>query len=292
MKTPALMILPLVSALLSACGGSSGSGGSDTAQLSMAMTDAAVNNATSLMLTVDSIELKSSDGTTRTITLNNEAKTFDLLALQGAQSVDLFTDQTVSAGDYQWMRLYIDEDASYLVTDDSAQHDISIPSNAQTGLKLNTPFTLPANQAATFVIDFDVAKSLTLANGEYKLRPTLRIVDQAEVGHIHGTVAAELLTDCAVPQVYAFEGSDSAFDDQGSNAAPVTSSLISYNEDNAAYEYELGYLLAGDYSLYMVCDADDPETDEDISAASDAQNVTVVLDQTVESDFEQAQLNL
>lgn len=260
---PVTTLLTLSSVcLLTACGGGSGSSGSGqgTATLSMKMTDAPVSNATALALWVDSIELK--HGST---TLSYEVnQSFDLLSLQGSNAVDLFADQEVPAGDYEWMRLYIDIDQSSLTTSDGGVHGLTIPSNEQTGLKINTPFSLPVNSSPTFIIDFDVAKSLTLANGDYKLRPTLRLIDGDEAGHISGTVSPVLMADCAVPVVYAFAGEGMAFAELDSNAGPVTTSLVTLDETSGDYTYTLGFLLNGGYQLYLACDADDPEADDDI----------------------------
>ncbi len=293
MKTAAMIALPLSTALLTACGSdsdSNSSAGNETSSVSMAMTDAAVDNATNLMLTVESIELKGEGEATTVIDVTDDEGNplqFDLLALQGSESIDLFTNAELATGDYQWMRLHIDESASYLITDDGAQHSITIPSNAQTGLKVNTPFTLTDSEEE-FVIDFDVAKSLTLANGEYKLRPTLRLLDVALVGHINGTVAPELLSSCESPVVYAFEGEGAAFEDINIDAdtGPVTSSLVAYNETSASYEYELGFLESGTYTTYLVCDSDDPEVSGDVEAASEASTaVTVSVGESVELDL-------
>ncbi|MCY0965209.1 DUF4382 domain-containing protein [Parathalassolituus penaei] len=245
-----------------ACGGGGGSSssGSGNASLSMKLTDAPVSNATSLELFVEKLELKNGSQTL-SYTIN---KRFDLLQLQGSNSADLFADEEVPAGEYEWMRLYIDTDQSSLTTNDGGVHDITIPSNSNTGLKVNTPFTLPVNSSPTFIIDFDVSKSLTLSANGYKLRPTLRLIDGDDAGHITGTVASSLLESCEVPVVYAFSGANTAFAELDSDVGPETSALVKLDEATGDYTYTLGFLLNGDYQLYLVCDADDPEADDGI----------------------------
>ena len=260
-RIPALMLAASTVIGLTACGGgSSSSSASDKASLSMKLTDAPVSNATSLELFVKSVELKHGSSTL-SYTVN---RSIDLLELQGSNSAALFTDEEVPAGDYEWMRLYIDEEQSSLTTSDGGVHSLTIPSNSQTGLKVNTPFSLPAGSTPTFIIDFDVARSLTLANNGYKLRPTLRLVDADETGHITGTVSSSLLETCEVPVMYAFAGASTAFAELDSSAAPTTTALVKLDETSGDYTYTLGFLLNGDYQLYLVCDADDPEADDGI----------------------------
>ena len=51
------------------------------------------------------------------------------------------------------------------------------------------------------------------------------------------------------------------------------------------FVYEIGFVLAGDYTLAFTCEAanDDPETDDVINFTT--QNVTVTADGTVTVDF-------
>jgi len=121
-----------------------------------------------------------------------------------------------------------------------------------------------------FTIDFDLRKSITVkglqqGNPEFKLRPTLRVTDNSEVGHVKGQVDGTLLTDLCSDNsnyaVYIFEGSEAIPDDEGSNNSPLTTSLV-----DDQFQYEIGFINAGDYTLALTCmaDADDPELDDDI----------------------------
>ena len=65
---------------------------------------------------------------------------------------------------------------------------------------------------------------------------------------------------------------------------PVTTGLVEVNNDGD-YVYEIGFVLAGDYTLGFTCEAanDDPETDDVINFTT--QNVTVTANGTVTVDF-------
>jgi len=82
--------------------------------------------------------------------------------------------------------------------------------------------------------------------------------------------------------VYIFEGSDVVADDEGSATSPITSSLL-----DDQYQYEIGFINAGDYTLALTCtaDLDDPELDDDIVFVQSA-NVTIENKQTTSLNIE------
>jgi hypothetical protein len=99
------------------------------------------------------------------------------------------------------------------------------------------------------------------------MRPTLRIVDNLEVGSIEGAISVDLVnSNCADPAaddgaVYLFIGSET-------------------------YSYEIGFVAVGYYTLAYTCDAglDDPEQADELMF-SEAQNVSVVAGEAAVVDF-------
>jgi hypothetical protein len=114
------------------------------------------------------------------------------------------------------------------------------------------------------------------------------MVDRTEVGSIGGTVNPSLVAGCRDEEpadgvvdyldVYVFE----YFDDEGNSIEvmvddfdgvgdPITSSMVQWNGTDSTYEYEVGYLLAGDYKLGLTCtpDADVMPGDELIPGQED-----------------------
>ncbi len=252
--------LVMAVALLAGCGGSD----TDDSKLTLSLTDAPVAGVSEVNIFINSIELKKNSDT-----FNFEVnQSINLLDYQGSSSAALLVGVSVDAGQYQYIRLDLDLDKSTIV-DTGGEHSFAMPS--ATGLKLNSGFILTANGHSNFTLDFDVAKSLTLTGtSNYKMRPTIRMIDNSLAGHINGEVASELLVECSDAKVYAFSGSNTSFDDLGSSAEPVTSAVVKDNN------YEIGFLEEGDYSLYLLCAADDAETDDDISAVNQSSiNVTV-----------------
>jgi hypothetical protein len=276
---------------LTACGG--GGGGesnpstpvvtptpADTT-LTLLITDAPVDSASEVVVQFSGVAIKPADSEEQVFEFD-EAKSIDLLALQGSNSAVLLDEQTIDPGDYEWIRLAVNAELgvrdSYMVTD-GQEIELRIPSGSQTGLKLVSGFTVATGGAADFTIDFDVRKSITNPPGlpEAILKPALRLVNNQEVGEITGEIAPEIISEsCAAEAsfagaVYLYEGADIAATDLGHVDAeenvvdPFTTALVKFEETedgSSAYNYEFGFIAPGDYSLAFTCSNDDPENDE------------------------------
>lgn len=105
------LLAGLIAAGLSACGG----GGSDsggTGSFSLSVTDAPVDGATAVMVTFIAVTLKPAEGDAITIPLDTP-QSINLLDYQNGESVTLVEDEAVTAGDYAWIRLTLDENNTY-----------------------------------------------------------------------------------------------------------------------------------------------------------------------------------
>lgn len=275
-------------------GGSANStGGSASGSLSLDITDAPVDSASEVRVIFKGVDLQAAGGQ-RTEIRYEEAKSIDLLSLQGGITEPLLEDETLPAGDYEWIRLILDADegsASYIVIDE-AQYDLFIPSGAQTGLKLVNGFTVPANGEISLTIDFDLRKSIVAPKGnpmaKYFLKPALRLVDNSEVGHIGGVVASMTLTGNCSAAVYVYEGFDVTPGDVGGDGTePVTSAMVDIDHTGVdEFEYKVAFLVAGEYTASFTCDADmdDPEEADDLMFIG-TQNVVVEAGATATADF-------
>lgn len=265
-----------------------------TGQLTLAVTDAPVDDATAVVVAFTGVEVKPAEGEAWQFDFD-QARSIDLLALSGDASETLLDGVVVPAGRYNWARLKVlaTEDGiadSYIDLEDGSRHELEIPSGAETGLKLVSGFVVPAGGHASYTIDFDLRKSVHEpmdAADSYKLRPALRIVDNSLIGAIGGSVDATLLVDGCSPAVYVYGGSGVVPDDvDGAAPEPVTTALVEFNAGSGAYEYRAGFLSQGDYTVSFTCDAaaDDPGTD-DALAFSGTQDATVSAGQTTTVNF-------
>lgn len=260
------LLTGLLAAGLAACGGGGGSDSGATGSFSLSITDAPVDDAQQVVVTFTAVTLKPAEGEAVTLTLDTP-QSINLLDYQNGESVTLVEDEAVAAGDYAWIRLTLDQDGTYIVDSLGQEHDLTIPSSAQTGLKLNNSFTLAADETLAYTIDFDLRKSVHLTGtGEYIMRPTLRMVKDAEAATLSGSVDSSLIaTHCVdaedIPAVYVFE-SGAPVDDMDGDNDPVATATIPMD---GVYEYRITPLDPGTYTLAFTCDADQdaPDTDDD-----------------------------
>ncbi|TCS41038.1 DUF4382 domain-containing protein [Reinekea marinisedimentorum] len=276
---------------LSACN-TDDSSQTETGYLSLQMTDGAVTNAVAVYLTASAITLKGPDGQL-TYTFTDEfgepmPKQIDLLTLTGDSAEAFIEDWEVTAGEYQWLRLHSVTEGTmdtYVELDDGSVHELTIPSG---DLKLVSGFTVPANGSADFTVDIDLNKALVHSASGYKLKPAMRLVDNAEAGHIAGSVDGNIYSanECTQIAVYAFAGSDTEADDIFAEETDPELIAWAVNE-TGDYDYQLGFLSAGAYTLHLACDPeDDPEADDELNfIEGQSANVTVINGETVLADF-------
>lgn len=283
-KIEKLFAAAFIAAVVSSCGGDSSSndlagGRSNTGKglLSLKITDAAVDSIAEVWIQINSITLKHMDKAPQVYPLSTQ---IDLLTLQGEKFQKLFDAIEVPSGNYEWIRINVSASLdglmdSYVVLDDSTPHELSIPSGSQTGLQINDGLTVSDNGHSSLVIDFDLRKSIVIASGEYLMKPVLRLVDD-DSGVITGSVTAASLasvSNCSDTDpntynaVYVYSGSGITPDDiRGAGTDPITSAAIAYNAATGQYEYTIGFVPYGDYTVTYTCqsDLDNPETDENL----------------------------
>lgn len=289
-----------LAAAVAACGGS---GDSDsTGTVSMDVTDAPTASFTEVVVTFTGITLKPADGEAIEFSFD-EAKTLNLLTLQGGESAPLLDGEEVLAGDYEWVRLTLDVDNSYVTEDDGSEKTLFIPSGAQTGLKLVSGFTVAQGGENNFTIDFDVRKSIVNPQGngvaDYFLKPALRLVDNLQVGSITGLVdysninsirisddAQENCAEGYEGSVYVYEGADAELSDlnvTNEEGNPLMVVPVELDDESGLYSYKAAFLTEGDYTVSYSCQVDDNEADDDIEFDG-TQNVTVEANVETEAE--------
>lgn len=287
---------------VAACG-SGGGGGGDTGRLSLAVTDAPVDDASSVVVQFRGVALKRAGAAPEEVqNLTPSPRQLDLLQYQGGRAVLLLDGATLPAGDYEWIRLIVDNETgvrdSYIVLRSGEECELRVPSGAESGLKLNRGFTLPADGSVALTIDFDLRKSIHAPPGQrgaaetctqgYLMRPTLRIVDDANVGAIGGQVDAALVTEECLPKVYVFSGTGAVPDDiedaTGADADPLVVAGVGVENGSTSYAYRAAFLPPGGYTVAFTCDDDDATADDTLTFTG-TQNVTVQPNLISTADF-------
>ncbi|MFW5452846.1 DUF4382 domain-containing protein [Thioalkalivibrio sulfidiphilus] len=189
---PKSALLAASALLLTAClGGGEGTSGG-TGQLTLSVTDAPVASAEKVVVSFTGVAVKPESGAAIEF-LFEEPREIDLLALTGSLHEVLLDGETVPAGRYEWIRLYVisdNNDYSYILRNGIAD-PLRVPSGDQTGLKLVSGFTVPEDGHAAYTIDFDLMKAVVCPRGQggtCLLRPALRLVETDLSGAIAGSI--------------------------------------------------------------------------------------------------------
>jgi len=199
----------IFSTVLAGCGGSD----SDVSSVDLSFSDAAVNGASEVVITVDRItfERKGSDdiiverfnGESMAAEINGELDaanaditeegsdtfTIDLLTVQGNDSRLVVEDVQLPAGEYSNMIIdVVDEDVNAsFVTDAEGKKLLKVPSDS---LKLGK-FTINPTSSQSMVVEFGLQQSMTYNPGpdRYNLKPRgVRIVSVDEASLVDGNI--------------------------------------------------------------------------------------------------------
>lgn len=295
----------LVSTLLFAL---AGCGGGDDApgegKVKVSITDAPLDDASSVVVQFSAVAFKREGEAAEVVrNLPTSVRQLDLLQYQEGRAALLLDDVTLPAGRYEWIRLIVDNETnvrdSYLVLTNGQECELRVPSGAESGLKLNRGFTLPAEGSAAVTIDFDLRKSVHAPPGQrgstpdctqaYLLRPTLRIVDDADVGAIAGAIDADLVPEDCLPKVYVYSGSGVTPDDLEEAAVsgdvdPLLVAGVGIENGATEYRYRAAFLPPGPYTVAFTCSDDDP-TDDDVLTFLEPKLVTVQANLIATADF-------
>lgn len=282
--TPSLMALFLV-----ACGSSSNDS-AKTSTVNFGLSDAPVENLSSVVVTVESMTLRTAAGEDILVDefYNSDDPTtplaqiqIDLLDYQGDQYRTISQDLELEVGTYQSLTLNILDDEvsnAYAEESDGAIKPIKVPSDT---LKLGG-FTVDESGLQTFVVEFDLRQSMTYNPGpdRYILKPRgFRIVEAAASSTVSGTVDLAFYnalepcsskSDSSVGNViYLYEGHDldlSSLTDQldrdlSSNGITTENTPFTSITLDDLGQYEVAFLPPGDYTLAFSCVAENDDPD-------------------------------
>ena len=114
----------------------------------------------------------------------------DLLTLTAGSS-HILTDQEIESGMLSQVRLVLGSKNSIVFEGSDEMVPLKTPSAQQSGLKLHLDTELVAGYSYTFILDWDVQKSIVKAgnSGIYNLKPVIRVTAEANSGTILGRVA-------------------------------------------------------------------------------------------------------
>jgi len=148
-----------------------------------------------------SVEVEEEEGYWETLKEWPEGLQVDLLTLQGVSL--LLGSMDLPANHYTQLRVFLKEEAELVLEGNDGPEEstvteiLTIPSSANTGIKLNRPFDIVEGGITKLTLDFDAEKSIIkTGNGKYKMKPVITVLSEnyssEELPELFGSVSGNV----------------------------------------------------------------------------------------------------
>ncbi|MDB5969610.1 MAG: hypothetical protein JWQ90_2060 [Hydrocarboniphaga sp.] len=251
-------------------------------------------------VSLDGITLQRDDGSEDRIDFDNTVRV-NLMRFDNV-TFPLLDAEALDAGDYTGIRLEFHDSSS----DDSDNYVIDT-SHGRRPLTINasnefTPLNLTVKKKGktyTVQVRLDLRLSLTADSSSPSLTPVLRAARDTKAARVSGSVKDSLISTSSCRDgrstgvgvaIYAFKklGDSVAPDDyDGSEPDPVASTPV-HSSGSSSWQYNIGVLPPGDYTLALTCDGDqeNPSTSQDeIGFLNDTHDVSLDEGDEQDQDF-------
>lgn len=257
--------------------------------LSISLTDGPWADAHAMVLHITGIEIGRANGEVIHFDIDGGPVTVDMMQLQNGVFQTLITDAGVPVGQYEWIRLRLDMDQSYIdLAGTGGRHGMQMSPDAINGLEVHSPFQISQSTRSEFMLDFDLRRgvqnhNMGMMGNRFDLHSAIRLVDMRSAGGLTGTVAAAMV-DINHPEcdstpggnwAYIFPGDASAPDDIAEFEAdgmpgPLAADRVEMDTQTGDYIYHFGFLQPGSYRIAFSCSGEwDEATDDDYPADPD-----------------------
>lgn len=284
-----VVLIGLVSLLfLTACRGSDDDGFSDTSSgFTLSITDGPIEGARSVVIPIIGVEIKPKDAPVIPFSLDVPFEE-NLLDFQDGTSEFLLDDIDLPEGDYEFIRLVVDDANAFIELISNERFKLPIPAAFVDQLQVSFNATIDDDDEIDLTIDIDLRKSVfDMGSNVYELRPALRLVRTEQSGTLRGTVAESLITnsDCnnGVSNdegnlVYLFNGTVTAQDIQGNAGDPIATAQVSLASNGQSFDYVMAFIPPGNYTAVFTCDGTRDVSNEDNLFSmdfSDPENIAI-----------------
>lgn len=252
-----------------------------------------------VVVTIEGLTLQRDDGGEDRINLDEPLRV-DLMRYDG-QGFALLDGEALDAGDYTGIRLrFRDSDNSdtdnYVIDANGGQRPLKINASETTFEPLNLKVK-KSGKSYVIQLRLDLRLSLSASGNTRTLTPVLRAARDTKAATVSGTVKTSLVTASSCRDgrsngvgvaVYAFRGRDIEPDDRnGAEPDPIASSPVLQN-GSGNWNYTLGVLAPGDYTLALTCDGDreDALSDDDLDFDNSTHNLSLDEGDDQDQDFD------
>jgi len=185
----------------------------------------------------------------------------DLLILQGVSL--LLGSSELDVNHYTQLRVFLKEEAELVVEEEggSVPYTLTIPSSANTGIKLNRPFDIVEGEITKLTLDFDAHKSIIkTGNDKYKMKPVITVLSEnyssEELPELFGSVSGNVFYyDNTALDWIGISGANIEFSGITYFITKTTTSLAESLPEVSEGDFELLDVPAGIYTLNVVADA-------------------------------------
>ena len=282
--------IPLASlALLAGCGGSNSPDAVtppplSTGTINVSITDDPWHDMDSMVLRITGMDFGHSNGDVHSFDMPGGPVDVDMVHLQNGVHHGLLSDVELPIGQYDWMRLRIDANQSFLQDSGTGgHHGFRMGAGAGEGLEVHEPFHVVAGSHGDFMLDYDLRQGVRhshngMMGDQYELHNAMHLVRMDQAGSLFGTVDPSLIDvnhpDCdpapAGNCVYAFPGDAESPDDIADTESdgipgPIATDRVELDSGTGAHEYHFGYLPEGSYRLAFTCSGEWDEAGDDDS---------------------------
>ncbi len=301
---------------LAAC--SSNQSSPNTALVDLSFSDAVVDDAAEVVITVERITFQrngeegAEDIVVETFARDanggdTESYTLDLLTVQGEDSRLVVDSVELPVGEYSNMLIQVapDQDNANYVVDAAGTKQLKVPSNV---LKLGA-FTIEPTSKQSMVVEFGLQQSMTYNPGpdRYILKPRgVRIVSVDQAALLIGNIdhaALQATEACSALELGGTTGNAYLYSGHGIDPTTLADNFdefVSTNENGLVApfasaslmndSFSLSYLEAGDYTLAVGCNetADDADLIDQLVVPNPVDQVvefSIVVGQTLSCDI-------
>jgi hypothetical protein len=154
----------------------------EKSHLSVRLTDS-FGNFNAVNIDIQSVEVTGNRG--NTVILNTNNGIYNLLDFTYGLNI-LIARGEFESGTVSQIKLILGTNNTVIV--DGVIYPLSVPSAMQSGLKIQIHKIFEPGVSYTILLDFDANQSIVLqGNGDYILKPVIRIIDSAISGSIKGS---------------------------------------------------------------------------------------------------------